>query len=400
MKTFKFVFLIGILLLCCVITTEAEDCCQGRVGDVDGLGGDEPTIGDINKLIEMLYIYGGILPPGLLDDICLTEADVNQSGGCNPVWPDDITITDINILIDYLYVGGPYDPVYNPAGAHLNDCLACDEPQGYMVSMGTCKSGAAQSAMAAPVSTCITYDYDGDGALTLTHVNAGLNCCPSPTLTVTVDGNVITITETDENQCHCLCLYDIQYKVENLTDGQYQIVVNEAIDGGGDPLAFTVVFDNPVIGEYCVARSVYPWSDDVGGMVVTHSGCLSHEGAALSTVPSNQSCISYSYDGSGVLSITHSNAAFNCCVDNLGVAVERDGNTITITEYEILSNPCTCLCLYDFEYAVLNLPPGQYNFVIVENYVSSSPSLNFSADLGANPVGELCVTRDYYPWGE
>jgi len=400
MKRFHLVLLVGLLLLCCAVTADAQICCEGRVGDANGQGGDEPTVGDITTLVLIRYIYGGMLPPDWQDDFCALEADVNQSGGTNPT-VEDITITDISMLIDYLYIHGPHDPVHNPDGVVLPPCPGqSGNPHGYMVAMGSCKGGSALSSPSAPVSTCMTYNYDGAGTLALTHVNAGLNCCPNPTLTVTVSGNVITITETDENLCRCLCLYDIQYKIENLPDGQYRIVVNEAIDGGGAPLEFTAVFDNPVSGEYCVARNVYPWSDDVGGMVTAHSGCLQHNGAALSAVPRNQSCLSYSYDGSGVLSITRSNAAFNCCVDNLAVAVEHDGNTVTITEYDVLSNPCTCLCLYDFEYAVLNLPPGEYDFEIVEKYVSSGPSLNFSIDLSGAPTGDLCVTRDFYPWGE
>jgi hypothetical protein len=36
---------------------------------------------------------------------------------------DEPTIGDISILIDYLFIGGPYDPVYNPTGIQLPDCL-------------------------------------------------------------------------------------------------------------------------------------------------------------------------------------------------------------------------------------------------------------------------------------
>ena len=90
-------------------------CCSGRVGDANCSGGDEPTVLDINAIQDFLYGSGDPL-------CCLTEADVNQSGGGNPTG-DDITITDINILVDYLYISGPYDPVYNPEGVVLPDCL-------------------------------------------------------------------------------------------------------------------------------------------------------------------------------------------------------------------------------------------------------------------------------------
>lgn len=77
-------------------------CCIGRVGDANGAGGDEPTIGDVSVLIDAKFITGaceGIIP-------CLPEADINESGGANPTC-DDITIGDISILIDYLFISGP-----------------------------------------------------------------------------------------------------------------------------------------------------------------------------------------------------------------------------------------------------------------------------------------------------
>jgi len=73
-------------------------CCLARVGDANGQSGDEPTIGDISTMIDMLFISGN-------EVACLAEADVNQSGGADPT-RDDITLSDISILIDYLYITG------------------------------------------------------------------------------------------------------------------------------------------------------------------------------------------------------------------------------------------------------------------------------------------------------
>ena len=76
-------------------------CCDGRVGDANSSGADEPTIGDISVMIDMLFISQD---PEMV--WCLVEADVNQSGGLD-AQPDDITIGDISILIDYLFITGP-----------------------------------------------------------------------------------------------------------------------------------------------------------------------------------------------------------------------------------------------------------------------------------------------------
>jgi hypothetical protein len=85
-------------------------CCEGRVGDANGSGVDEPTIGDISVMIDAKFIAGTC--DGKI--VCLSEADINQSGGSNPTC-EDITIGDISILIDYLFITGP------PLG--LADCL-------------------------------------------------------------------------------------------------------------------------------------------------------------------------------------------------------------------------------------------------------------------------------------
>jgi PKD repeat protein len=75
-------------------------CCEGFVGDVNGQGGQEPTIGDVSTLIDALFISedASIIP-------CLGEADINQSGGVIPR-AEDITVGDISYLIDYLYIAG------------------------------------------------------------------------------------------------------------------------------------------------------------------------------------------------------------------------------------------------------------------------------------------------------
>ncbi len=88
-----------------------DGCCEIRVGDANGLGGDEPTIGDISIMIDCNFI--SIIPCGESLS-CLQEADVNQSGGMNPAG-SDITIGDISFLIDYLFITGP--------NLGLPDCL-------------------------------------------------------------------------------------------------------------------------------------------------------------------------------------------------------------------------------------------------------------------------------------
>jgi hypothetical protein len=76
-------------------------CCQGKVGDVNGVDGDKPTIGDVSLLIDHLFIRQQPV-------WCPAEADVNQSGGLFPQQgPDgDLSIGDISLLIEHLFVNG------------------------------------------------------------------------------------------------------------------------------------------------------------------------------------------------------------------------------------------------------------------------------------------------------
>ena len=84
----------------------AVSCCMGRVGDANGTGGDEPTIGDISVMIDAKFITGSCISSGVGSNIvCLGEADLNLSGGVSPTC-DDITIGDISMLIDYLFISG------------------------------------------------------------------------------------------------------------------------------------------------------------------------------------------------------------------------------------------------------------------------------------------------------
>ena len=67
-------------------------------GTMDGIGGDEPTVSDISQIIDHLFITGDPLP-------CVSEADVNLSGGSNPS-AADVSTADIATLIDYLFITG------------------------------------------------------------------------------------------------------------------------------------------------------------------------------------------------------------------------------------------------------------------------------------------------------
>ena len=74
-------------------------CCAGKVGDVNGFDGDEPTLGDIMALVSYLFLDGP-------QPDCLEEADVNQSGSTidPPLGWEDVTLGDIMYLVAHLFI--------------------------------------------------------------------------------------------------------------------------------------------------------------------------------------------------------------------------------------------------------------------------------------------------------
>lgn len=74
-------------------------CCAGHTGDINGVGGDEPTISDVVTLVDYLFISRS-------QPDCLDETDVNASGTwMNPPldW-HDVTISDVAYLVSHLFV--------------------------------------------------------------------------------------------------------------------------------------------------------------------------------------------------------------------------------------------------------------------------------------------------------
>lgn len=135
------------------------------------------------------------------------------------------------------------------------------------------------------------------------------------------------------------------------------------------------------------------------GSLVGSSGCKTfQEVLSPDSAPADQDCVEYSYDGVGTLLLKHWNAGFNCCPE-MATNVSIEDNVITIEEIEI-AGYCDCLCLFDLDYEIVQLPPGEYTVTVIEPYVHEGQEiLEFSIDLVSSPSGIHCVYRDFYPWG-
>lgn len=113
---------------------------------------------------------------------------------------------------------------------------------------------------------------------------------------------------------------------------------DEAIDGTDIGLllaAWGPCVPGPYLGDYGNSGCLrdYPWcGDELIELVV--------EGSALHVV--------------------HHQATYNCCPIDILVSLSVQGAIVTLTETEVLTIPCDCLCCFDVESTVLDLAPGAY----------------------------------------
>jgi hypothetical protein len=281
-------------------------------------------------------------------------------------------------------------------------------PSGSLVDFTDCKQFGEGPPEYEPVTAdCIFYRYDGVGELNITHINAGFNCCPGDLIaTVDIANQIITITESEsQSACRCLCLYDVEYEIVDLVPGTYTIrFVEVYTDENEDVLECTVDLAADPSGLHCLDRDHYPWNDgtssgDPAGWLAGASGCKSFASTgAFDITPSNEDCVDYHYNGDNVLLLTHLNAAFNCC-PAIGAEITVRDHVIMITEKET-SGLCDCLCLFDLDYQIVNLPPGEYVIKVIEPYLGEGDKpLEFVVNLSETPAGTYCVERNRYPWG-
>ncbi|UCC45079.1 MAG: hypothetical protein JSU65_03940, partial [Candidatus Zixiibacteriota bacterium] len=138
------------------------------------------------------------------------------------------------------------------------------------------------------------------------------------------------------------------------------------------------------------------------GGVIDHSSCKSIPlGDPAVDTTDEWGCVEWSYDGSSVLSLTHVNAGFNCC-PIIAADLRFEGDTIIVEELDSLDNGgCACLCLFDVDYEINSLPPGQYRILVIEPYLpTGDPPLDFWIDLSSTPAGIHCESRTEYPWAQ
>jgi hypothetical protein len=139
---------------------------------------------------------------------------------------------------------------------------------------------------------------------------------------------------------------------------------------------------------------------DPVGTLLQFNGCKVFAASGqLSTASDAQNdCIEYQYNGTGRLMLRHVNAGFNCCPGIITATIVFNGNLVIITEAE-QQQACRCDCLFDLDYEINNLSPGQYTIRIIEPYVETGDQLlEFNVNLSSATSGSFCLPRNYYPW--
>lgn len=162
----------------------------------------------------------------------------------------------------------------------------------------------------------------------------------------------------------------------------------------------------PAVWIMTLVFSAVLWSCDKPGtdwpqpvvVVMPNDGCNSI-GEKSDHLPSDQSCLYVNYLNDSILEIRHMNAGFNCCPEAIVVDCELRGDTLFIFESET-GGVCDCNCLYDVDYYIMNIPPGDYIISVDEHLVREDDSkIEFQISLPNFNQLDNCVQRRYYPWG-
>ena len=211
------------------------------------------------------------------------------------------------------------------------------------------------------------------------HKNAEYNCCVADIaveLEVMGDEIVMSEVEVPGDPCDCDCCYNVESSVVDLAPGSYTVEYCwwDYYSWEFRCVQTSIVIEPPGLAP---ASDAVRTSADPAGVAQKARPQFSKESVPFVSSYSNSGCLwGVTRDAmcveddtvqftaaAGTLHALHSNASYNCCLDDTVVSVAVDGSTIILTEEEILTEPCWCICCYDVEATVAALAPGTYTVV-------------------------------------
>lgn len=80
--------------------------------------------------------------------------------------------------------------------------------------------------------------------------------------------------------------------------------------------------------------------------------CTNTDGLRLEAAPA-----------AGAVSLTHTGAMYNCCPEPILYDVAAAAGVLTVTERVLEESPCDCICCFDLEAIVSDVPPGDWEVV-------------------------------------
>ncbi|MCP4685715.1 MAG: hypothetical protein GY867_09750 [bacterium] len=197
-------------------------------------------------------------------------------------------------------------------------------------------------------------------------------------LSMLIDNQFLTLTPLP---CWGEADFDVSYSID-ITDIMLFIDFSFFCDGSGP--SGSCFF-------YCPPPPPY-------GTMLPLTGCKMEESTKdVDAGFGGESCIVWEYDGESRLGLQHINAGLNCCP--MGEAkVTVDGGVITIDERGI-DGLCDCICLFDVDMEIANLPQGEYTIVVHEPYWDEpGETFEFTIDLTTSQTGIVCSDRNPFPW--
>ena len=213
----------------------------------------------------------------------------------------------------------------------------------------------------------ISVAVDGN-TITVNDPDARLNCCLDAWMEATLAGNTITVVETEDlggESCFCTCGRDLSVEIPDLEAGTYDIAVYRLEAVEENLLHETTA----TVG---TAQSALSASYEVGACVEAGEGLLkADDGVTIDLDPETDPASSTDEDTSsdiylridgGTVVVVHEASPLNCCAE-VEVEVTMEGNTVTVTEYEISAEEglCLCTCNRTIETTLEGLGEGDYD---------------------------------------